>query len=173
MIEQQPVLREEDQHRGRPAQRTREAPADQEDVDESEAAEDTVPESEPELVERQQAQPNRERDDPELERGLLEKDGGIARAAERREPVPPLHDRVNGVRIDRLVVADIGPAETDEERDAERDEHESQPAAIPSVAHGTNDHLRGVFTCQHGYFSISYKLHSAPFHVPVAFKATS
>ena len=115
------------QQRDSAADRPGQAHADQEDVDEGHRAEQRVPEPDAELVVRQQAEADRRGDDPELERRLLEKGFVFVRTALGRQPVADFEDAIDREGVDGFVVPDISAAETDEQRQAEQRERESQP----------------------------------------------
>jgi hypothetical protein len=88
-------VHEERQHGDQAAHSAAQPSADREHVEENDAAKCRVPESETELVVRQQAQANGQRDDPEFQRRFLEERLRLGRAAFRREPVARLEDPVN------------------------------------------------------------------------------
>ena len=114
------TMNEQRQDGDKTADRAAQAPADCEDIEERDDAEGRVPEPQTELVVRKHAQANGQRDDPELERRLLEERLRLGGAALGREPVAVLEDSLDGVGVDGLVVTEIRPAEPDKQRPAEK-----------------------------------------------------
>src|SRR6185295_15729223 len=110
--------------------------------------EQRVPESDPELVVREQAETNWRGHEPEFQGRLLEEDSVLVRTAPRGQPVPDFQDPIDAEGVDGLVALDVSAAEVDEERQAEEREHESQPG--PAQAHSltqvTSDQIRGMLT---------------------------
>ena len=147
VLQQQRAVHEQDEHRSGSADRTCHALSDREHVEEGDAAEDDIPEPEAELVVGKQPCPDWRGDNPELQRRLLEEVDLFVRTAARSAPVAQLEDAVDRVGINGLVVPEIRATESDEERQAEKNDDQSQPGwPAQSFTHVTSDQIRGTFT---------------------------
>src|SRR5262245_57560852 len=157
-LEHQRPVDEQEKTSDRAAHRTGQTPSNGQHVHERHRTKNGVPEPESELVSRQQADANRRGYDPELQRRFFEEDERVARAALRPQPLSIFEDAIGGKRVDSLVGLEVETAETDEQRQAEQNEDESQPgpAHAQSLMQVTSDQIRGRFT-----FSMETGLSSA------------
>ena len=147
VVEEQRLVSEEDEDGRSSAHRMNEPRSNQEHVDERHAAEQSVPESEAELVVRKHAEADRSRHDPELEWWLFEEDSIFVGAALGREPVARFDHSIDSERINRFVAFDVPAAQPHEQRQAEQHQHESQPQpAVYSLTQVTSDQIRGMLT---------------------------
>ena len=134
VLEQQRPVDEQHENGDEPAERPGEPAPEGEDVEERDAAEKRVPEPQAELVVGKKAEPDWRGDDPELERGLLEEGDVRAGNGRRREPVAGPENLVHREGVDRLVVAEVGCAEADEERNAEQEENQRDRCQLASAS---------------------------------------
>ena len=73
MAKQQPRLDKEEKHSGETAHRIDKPSPDQEHIYKGDGAKECIPKTQPDLVVRQQTELDRQSDDPEFQRRLLEK----------------------------------------------------------------------------------------------------
>src|SRR5262249_21723874 len=134
----------ERQHRYHATRGSGEPYANRKYVDEGGASEHCIPETKTELVVRQDAEPNRKRDDPELERRCLEKRLIGFGASERNEPVAGVEHPIDAEGVPGFVAFQIAAAETDEEGRAKTDD-DDRDAETSAARHagGVDSHLVG------------------------------
>ena len=133
-------MHEQHQHGDRAADRSGEPAADREDVDEGEAAEQRVPEAEPNSSCGSRPRRIGAATIQNFSGGFSRKAAVFVGAALGLEPVAGFEDAIDGEGVDGFVVLEIGAAETDEERQAEEREHESQPEpAQPSFLDASDE----------------------------------
>ena len=149
---------EEQHHPDCTAHRTGQQTANRKHIEKRHAAEQGVPEPQSELVVRQHAGADWRGDDPELQRRFFEEDSGFAGAALGLQPLTDFEDSIDGEGINGLVGLEIETAQADEQRQAEKDEKESQPrpADAQSLMQVMSDQILGTLT-----FSIDTGFNSA------------
>ena len=82
---------------------------------------------------RQQAEPDRQRDDPELQRRLLEEHDVRRRRRARVQPVPGLEDALDRIGVDGFVALLVHRLQSAEQRRAEQHGDESKDCDAPQL----------------------------------------
>ena len=96
VLEQQRTVQEQQQDGDGAADRPGQAGADREHIQERHRTEKRIPESQPELIVGQESRLDGRGHDPELQRGFLEKDDGVAGTALGLHPLAIGEDAIDG-----------------------------------------------------------------------------
>ena len=148
MLEEQRAVHEQHEDGDQAAERSREPPAEREDVEEGDAAEERVPDtripsslcgSSPGAIGAATIQ--------NLSGGFSRKPGRSNGLQDGIEPVAAREHAVDGVGVNGFVVLEVRAAQADEQRQRERRHDDRQPERpAQSFTHVTSDQIRGTFT---------------------------